>query len=105
MCIRDSRDRAVDRVGRTLLSNAFAFDFLTFPQITWGQPPPAVRWSEAPLFSAVPFIPMNSRAALDRTAVGGGCPHVVLLSINPFPITLTNAGWVGSTSTSRGRVI
>src|SRR6185369_3363966 len=82
-------------------SKPFAFDFLTVPQITWGQPPPAVRWSEAPLFSAVPFIPSSCARPDSR----GGCPHVVLLSINPFPITLTNAGWVGSTSTSRGRVI
>ena len=57
---------------------------IAFPQTTWGQPPPAVRLSEAELFlpgsdkltlSLQSDDSSDRRAALDRTA-GGGCPHV-----------------------------
>ena len=45
---------------------------------TWGQPPPAVRRSNAPLFwfhRRFRDHQRDRRALLDRTA-GGGCPHV-----------------------------
>ncbi len=101
-----SRDGAVGRVW--VGHSCPTFLTLIFQQITWGQPPPAVRWSEAPLFSAVPhFIPMNSRAALDRTA-GGGCPHVICWCVNPFPACSNNADWEcctpASTSKFKGNV-
>ena len=57
---------------------------IAFPQTTWGQPPPAVRLSEAEQFfperAALTLTSQSDRsperrAALDRTAEGG-CPHV-----------------------------
>ncbi len=56
---------------------------IAFPEITWGQPPPAVRRSEAPQLANEPALvfplqlegPADGRAALDWTAEGG-CPHV-----------------------------
>ena len=56
---------------------------IAFPETTWGQPPPAVRRSEAPQLVnqpalIVPLQPEGSpdrRAALDWTAEGG-CPHI-----------------------------
>jgi len=56
---------------------------IAFPETTWGQPPPAVQFSEAEqvevgLALLAPSLQSNdpsSRASFDRTA-GGGCPHV-----------------------------
>ena len=56
---------------------------IAFPETTWGQPPPAVQFSEAEQVEAglawlAPSLQSDdtsSRASLDRTA-GGGCPHV-----------------------------
>ena len=57
---------------------------IAFPETMWGQPPPAVQFSEAEQAEAglawlAPSLQSSddtsSRASLDRTA-GGGCPHV-----------------------------
>ena len=56
---------------------------IAFPETTWGQPPPAVQFSEAEqvevglalLAPSLQSDDTSSRASLDRTA-GGGCPHL-----------------------------
>jgi ATP-dependent Lhr-like helicase len=45
-------------------------------KVMWGQPPSAVRLSEAePLLQQPGSVAVAGRASLDRTA-GGGCPHI-----------------------------